>query len=486
MVVLDATTGKPVQDFVNGGFITGANATSAPAIYKDFVITGGGDGRIPSVSAWNIRTGARVWTFHTVPQAGEPGNETWENDSWKTATGTNVWGFISVDVERGLAFLPISQPSNDFYGGERHGNNLYGDSLVALNANTGKLVWYQQIVHHDMWDYDLSAAPALMEIVRNGRRVPAVAQITKMGLMFIFDRTTGTPIFGIEERSVPQSEVPGEASSSTQPFPVKPAPLARNSMTKADLATVTPEHAAFCKDLWEKNQMYNDGPYTPYDTERNAVILPGTIGGGNWNGVSSDPALGYIFVNITNAGQLGHLEKRDASTPPRGRGGRGGAAPAQEDGGPAPSAYNKVAPIDGGLTRARFWNPETQWGCTAPPWGELIAVNANTGDIAWRVPLGAFDELEAKGIKTGVPNVGGSIATAGGLVFIAATIDSRFRAFDARSGKELWSAKLAANGHAIPSTYMGKDGKQYVVIPAGGGGFLYGKTADSLTAFSLP
>ena len=490
LVALDAKTGMPIKDFGESGFVDmGTNMESAPAIYKDLLIT---PSTKPIIRAWNARTGALVWTFNLAAQPGDPGHETWENDAWKTIGGTNVWGFLTVDVQAGVLYIPNSIAGSDYIGIPRPGDNLYGTSLVAVDVNTGKLKWYQQFVHHDIWDYDLAAAPTLINVVKDGKTIPAVAQTTKMGLMFIFDRTNGKPIFGMEERPVPQSEVPGEKSSPTQPFPVKPPPLARNSMKKEDLPKgITPEHDAYCKDLWEKYKIVDSVPYTPWEEGRDIVLYPGAVGGGNWNGVSFNPGLGMIFTNVMNAGQWGHVEKVDPNNArPRGggRGARGGGQAGDPGNAPGPAGprggsdpYRKVTPEGG-----RFWDPKTKYSCVAPPWGELVAVNVNTGDIAWHVPLGIFEELEAKGIKTGTPSLGGSITTAGDLVFIGATIDGRFRAFDARTGKELWSEKLDAPAHSIPSTYMGRDGKQYVVISAGGGGFLQSPTSDTVIAFTLP
>ncbi|MBI4471063.1 MAG: PQQ-binding-like beta-propeller repeat protein [Acidobacteria bacterium] len=504
MVALNAKTGLPVPEFGKGGFVDmGTNMESPPALYKDLLIT---PSRTPVVRAWSARTGELIWTFNLVAQPGDPGHETWENDVWKTIGGTNVWGYLTVDAERGIAYAPVSIAGSDYIGIPRPGDNLYGTSLVAIDINTGKLKWYQQLVHHDIWDYDLAAAPTLFNVVKDGRTIPAVAQINKMGLLFIFDRTNGTPIFGIEERPVPQSEVPGEKTSPTQPFPVKPAPLARNSMKKEELANnITPEHTAYCAALWEKYKLLDTVPYTPWDMRRDVVVFPGAIGGGNWQGVTFSPKLGLMFTNVMNAGQWGHIEEVAAGEIRQrgGRGGRGGAggneiqgpgqrgarggrsgnpeaddSAAQQPSGPT---YRKVTPEGG-----RFWDPNTRYSCQAPPWGELVAVNTNTGDIAWKVPLGIFEELEARGIKTGTPSLGGAISTAGDLVFIGATIDSRFRAFDARNGRELWSVKLEAPAHSIPSTYMGRDGKQYVVVTAGGGGFLRSPTSDAVVAFRLP
>jgi quinoprotein glucose dehydrogenase len=485
LLALDAKTGRLVPQFGQGGFIDmGAQMQSPASVYKDLLIA---PQTQPVIRAWNARTGALVWTFNLVAQPGDPNHKSWESDAWKTIGGTNAWGYLSVDVERGIVYIPVSIAGSDYVGVERPGDNLYGTSLVAVDIATGERRWHQQLVHHDIWDFDLGAAPTLIDVVRNGKSVPAVAQITKMGLLFIFDRVTGEPIFGIEERPVPQSTVPGEKTSPTQPFPIKPPPLARMAITKADLPTsISPELTAYCAGLWEKYQLQDSVPYTPWKLGQGVVVFPGAIGGGNWNGVAFNKPLGLIFTNVMNAGQWGHLEEVKPGEEGRGRGGRGGrgrgsdADDEQQSATVAPR-YRKVTPEGG-----RFWEPQSRYSCNRPPWGELIAVNANTGDIAWRVPLGKFEELEKKGIKTGTPSLGGAITTAGNLVFIAATIDGYFRAFDARSGQELWSTKLEVPGHSIPSTYLGRDGKQYVVIAVGGGGFLRSPMSDAVVAFRLP
>jgi quinoprotein glucose dehydrogenase len=484
LMALDAKTGKPVEAFGDEGIVELEDSMNSPAaIYRDLAIV---QGNKPWIRAWNIRTGKLEWTFNLIPQPGEKGHETWSGDSWKTSGGTNVWGLLSLDAPRGLVFLPVSMPGNNDYSGVgRDGDNLYGTSVVALDAATGTLRWYRQLVHHDIWDYDLGAAPTLVDVVKDGRTIPAVAQVTKMGLLFVLDRTNGEPVWGIEERPVPQSTVPGEKTAPTQPFPVKPAPLARNSMKKDDLPKINPEHDAYCQGLWEKYKLADSVPYTPWNDKQDIVLFPGAVGGGNWNGVTVNKSLGLMITNVMNAGQWGHVELGTGGG--RGRRGEGsgrGAVPAgrgaDDEAAPAGPTWRKVTPEG-----RRFWDPKTMYSCQAPPWGELIAVSTKTGDIAWRVPLGSFDELDAKGIKTGTPSLGGAMTTAGNLIFIGATVDSKFRAFDARTGKELWSEKLEAPAHSIPSTYVGRDGKQYVAVAAGGGGFLQSPTSDTVIAYTL-
>jgi quinoprotein glucose dehydrogenase len=507
LLAIDTKTGKLALEFGQGGLVDmGAAMQSPPSIYKDVLLT---PATSPVIRAWNARTGAPLWTFHLVAQPGDPNHKTWENDAWKTIGGTNTWGYLSVDEERGIVYIPVSIAGGDYVGVERPGDNLYGTSLVAVDIATGRRKWHQQLVHHDIWDFDLGAAPTLFDARVNGKVIPGVAQITKMGMLFMFDRVTGAPLFGLEERPVPQSTVPGEKTSPTQPFTVKPPPLARMSLKRSELPTsISPEHTAYCAALWDKYKLEDSAPYTPWKLNQDIVMFPGAIGGGNWNGVTYDRKNALIITNVMNAGQWGHLEQVKPGEGGRGgrgggRGGNPGGPPpvAPPGGGPprggppgggvavggndnAPSArspYRKVTPEGG-----RFWEPNLRYPCNEPPWGELIAVSANTGDIVWRVPLGEFEALETRGIKTGTASLGGAISTAGDLVFIAATIDGYFRAFDARNGQVVWKTKLDAPGHTIPSTYMGRDGKQYVVITAGGGGFLRSPTADAVIAYRLP
>lgn len=461
LLALDVTTGKPAPGFGNEGRVDLKEGVlgdlkdgryvlqSPPAVFGDIVITGCSNGEgAPSAGAygdirgWDAKTGTLLWTFHTVPRPGEPGAETWPSGAWKNRSGTNAWGFFTIDVKRGIVYAPLGSPTSDFYGADRAGDGLYGNSLVALDARTGQKKWHRQIVHHDLWDYDLAAPPALFDIRRGGRVIPAVAQITKMGMLFVFDRVTGEPVYGIEERPVPPSVVPGEAVAKTQPFPVKPPPLARNIFRIEELYDRSPAQARFCKELFETNQMKIGAPYTPLPLEGNALLFPSTLGGGNWGGVSVDPALGLLFVNVMNIGQWGHMEKHGEDYVRRSAGG----------------AY------------ARFWNPETRIPCQNPPFGELVAVDLASGDVKWRSVLGRIESLEAIGVRdTGSLNMGGSIATAGGLIFIAATNDNRFRAFGSKTGKLLWEVKLEASGHTSPLTYLGRDGRQYVALMAEGG-----------------
>jgi quinate dehydrogenase (quinone) len=366
-----------------------------------------------------------------------------------------------------MVFAPTGSPTSDFYGADRKGKNLYGNSLIALDATTGALKWFHQLVHHDIWDWDLPAAPTLIEVTRKGRRIPAVALLTKMSTLFIFNRVTGEPVFGLEEIPVPQSDVPGEATWPTQPFPVKPPPLARTTFDPAkDMYTLTPEHASYCRDLWKNHKMYTKGIYTPPGVDGTMVMFPSTLGGGNWSGLSYDPTRRLVFANIMNLGQVARMIPRKN---------------------PATGAvsYTRTSPWN--RAYARFWNPDTRVPCSAPPFGELIAVDVNRAAVVWRVPLGVFDALEARGFgKTGTPNIGGTIATASGLLFIGGTIDKRFRAFDVRNGAELWQATLEASAHATPMTYLGRDKRQYVAIAAGGNGLLASAPGTKIVAFALP
>jgi quinoprotein glucose dehydrogenase len=489
---LNAKTGKPNEAFGDNGIVNlntpeimqglpGRNGlTSPPIVYKDLVITGGTTQENPpkgpagDVRAWNMHTGKLAWTFHSIPRAGEKYNDTWAGESWKNRSGVNVWGFITVDAQRGIVYMPFGAPSVDQYGGDRAGDNLFSTSLVAADANTGKYLWHFQVVHHDIWDADMTGAPALIDVKQGGKTIPAVVAMNKVGLVFLLDRVSGKPIYGVEERPVPASEVPLEKAAKTQPFPLKPPPLVRMTMRAADIATVTPELEKACKELIEGVQM--GGPFLPVSYNRLRVQFPGNHGGVNWFGTSFNPQLGYLFVNTNELGQLSGVKDHDAKS---------GRATGDGMG----NRVDPDGPYEGVPGGGRFSVPGSdsqQMPCQQPPWGQLTAVNVNTGEFAWRVPLGVTDSLPADKQKTGRPGNGGTIATAGGLVFVGATDDARFRAFDAKNGKELWTFKLGGAAEATPITYQGQDGKQYVVITSTGGGFFGNPmTDDSIMAFAL-
>jgi quinoprotein glucose dehydrogenase len=478
LFAIDAATGRPASGFGQGGFVdlrqgvadkfpsSGYGMTSPPAVYKNFVICGSfladGTPRGPSgdVRAFDARTGKLAWRLHTVPREGEFGNETWENDSWRDRGGANMWSIPSVDVERGIVYVPLTSPAYDYYGGDRKGANLFGDSLVALDAATGRRLWHFQLVHHNIWDYDLPAQPNLVTLLRGGRSVPAVVQVTKMGFTFVFDRVTGKPLFEIEERPVPASEVPGEQAHPTQPFPLKPPPYARQAMSRDELTDVTPESRAFCEKLIDGAVL--GSIYTPIGLKP-TVLFPGTNGGANWGGASFDPETYTLYVNSMDVGMVFRMVERP----------EGSDLPYRARGAATPNS--------------RFWDPNL-YPCQKPPWGHLTAIDLNTGEFRWRRVLGVIDELVDKGIPpTGTSNLGGSIVTAGGLVFIGATNDSRFRAFDKDTGEELWVTRLPASAHATPMTYLGPKSKRQFVVVAAGGGNKYNKIyADTLVAFALP
>jgi quinoprotein glucose dehydrogenase len=475
---IDAATGKPDPGFGEEGTLDlrkgvteqapgrGYGMTSPPAIYKDLVICGSlaadGEPRGPSgdVRAFDARTGKEVWRFHVIPRKGEFGNETWEGDSWQDRGGANAWSILSVDTVRGIVFLPLTSASTDYYGGDRPGANLFADSVVALEAATGKRLWHFQTIHHDLWDMDLPAQPSLVTVRRDGKPVDAVAQVTKTGFTFVLDRVTGKPLFPVEERPVPASEVPGERAHPTQPFPLKPPPFARQSMRADELTDVTPESRAYCAKLIEGAVLAT--VYTPMGLKP-TVIFPGTNGGANWGGASFDPETRTLYVNSMDVGMLYRMVKRP----------EGSVIP--------------YRPQGLGTPNSRFWDPRL-WPCQKPPWGHLTAIDLDRGEFRWRSVLGVVDELLAKGLPpTGTSNIGGSIVTAGGLVFIGATNDKCFRAFDKDTGKELWMTKLPASAHATPMSYLGKKTKkQFVVIAAGGGNKYNDDYSDALVAFSLP
>ncbi|HXP86950.1 MAG TPA: PQQ-binding-like beta-propeller repeat protein [Bryobacteraceae bacterium] len=504
MFALNARTGKIDPGFGKEGEVDlGVPYDSAPIVFKNMLFVGANTPEAPAVGpagntrAYDARTGAKVWEFHSVPQPGEMGHGTWDGDSWRGRSGVNNWGFsMTVDAARGIVYTVFGGPNTNYWGGDRKGQNLFANSVVAIDAGTGKLKWYFQAVHHDLWDYDLPPAPALLDVTVRGKKTPLLVQTAKTGWMYILDRTTGKPVFGIEERPVPASKVPGEQSWPTQPIPVKPGPLARVSFKPEDIVTAedtNAEHAKFCRDLMARSGgFYNDGPYTPYVFREagvnqsdkpsaatpSTILFPGSVGGVNWGGTASDPALGYTFVNSMDEASIGWVEKkadgarvlfdRNSIVGPTSR-----------------FQWSEGDPRSGNISRAG----EHAWPCQKPPWGQLMAVNLKTGEFAWKISLGVTDELPEGRRNTGRLNMGGPMATAGRLVFIGASNDHRFRAFDSRTGKQLWETRLDYSAHAVPITFLGKNGKQYVAITAAGASALDdpgppGK--DALMVFALP
>lgn len=480
LVAVDVKTGKAIPGFGKQGEIDLKAGMKDPAkypnshyglsgaamVYKNVVIVGSHTQDAPSLGppgdarGFDVRTGKLVWTFHSIPRPGEVGHETWLNDGWQERSGVNAWTTGSIDTKTGAVFMCFDSPATDLYGGDRPGTNLFGNTLVALDALTGKLKWYFQTTHHDIWDYDEPGTPSLVDVKINGKTIPAIVETGKTGLVFVLDRATGKPLLPVEERPVPKGDVPGEWYSPTQPFPVKTPPLTRFSITRDELAKVTPEQQKYCEALWDADGgAHNDGPYTPMGMKP-TVVFPGADGGGSWSGVSVDPKLGYMFQNVKNDGAIGMMSTR---------GGRGQTLD--------PGMYARQGIQMGDRRVGSFSNPETGWPCNAPPWGELSAVNLSTGEVAWRIPFGRVDELEAKGVmNTGSFNKGGSVATAGGVLFIGATYDSRFHVFESKTGRLLWEKKLMAQAQANPITYEGKNGKQYVAVDAD----------DYIVAFALP
>jgi glucose dehydrogenase len=474
---IDAATGRPDPGFGEGGRVNlragmaegfpeaQYGLTSPAAVCGDVVVTGSlvsdGAPRGPSgdVRGFDARSGRPLWRFHTVPRPGEAGHETWEGDSWKDRGGANAWSLLSVDEARGLVFLPLTSPAYDFHGGDRKGANLFGNSVVALECATGKRRWHFQTVHHDLWDYDLPAAPVLLTVRREGKDLPAVAQVTKTGFVFVLHRETGEPLFPVEERPFPRSPIPGEDASPTQPVPAKPPPFARQGMSRADLTDVTPESRRECEAITE-GALLDTGLFQPLG-EQDQALFPGLNGGANYGGASFDPASHLLFVNSMDVGGLFRLARRS-------------------EGAKIPYALR--------ARKYEFFTDSKGYPCQKPPWGTLTAIDVDSGEFRWQVRLGEIEELTRLGVpRTGAPNIGGSIVTDGGLVFVAATSDRRIRAFDSDTGRELWAAALPASGFATPMTFLGrKTGRQFVVIAAGGGNKYDKVFGGQLVAFALP
>jgi quinoprotein glucose dehydrogenase len=450
--------------------------------------------------AYDARTGAKLWQFHTVPQPGEVGHETWLDDGWQGRSGNNMWiWYTTADPATDTIYMTIGGPSANYYGGDRPGANLFGNSIVAVDAATGRYKWHFQTIHHDLWDWDLPAPPVLFDVHKDGKTIPALAEVGKPGLMYILNRETGEPIHGVEERPVAAADVPGEWYSPTQPFPVKPEQLNRGVWTPQDVVTsedTTPEHAQACRALLASygGTFFNQGSFTPFfihhegDPPKASINMPHN-GGVVWGGAAANPNTGVVYVNTSESGSIGWIEPRD----PKGDYGRGTAnsnQPYDRGSLSGPGAYSSFS--------ASFKTADGQTlnlPCIRPPWGRLLAVDANSGEILWATRLGITEGLPGRKRDTGANNsAGGPIVTAGNLVFIGATNDRYFRAFDARNGNILWEQQLDYAALTVPISYRGKDGRQYVAVLAAGSSLAPATRTpegrptnnESLVAFALP
>ena len=498
---VDARTGQAITTFGTGGRVdlkqgldrdpdgVRAQSNTPGRVFEDLIILGSATNQeyasAPGdVRAFNVRTGELVWTFHTVPRPGELGYETWPPDAWKTVGGANAWGELSVDVPRGIVYVPTGSPKYNFYGANRHGANLFGDSLIAIHARTGKRIWHFQMVHHDIWDYDNATAPKLLTIQVNGKPVDVVAQAGKTGFLYVFNRVTGEPIWPIEERPVPKSEMPGEQAWPTQPFPTKPAPFARQSFTEKDISPFIEDPAEKERFLADIRASRNEGLFTPPGMTY-TMEMPGNNGGSNFGGAAVDPAHGTVFVVSKDWPALLKMNPPNPAPAP-------GADPATLQ---YKSAFG-------------FMITSSGLPAIAPPWTSLTAYDLNSGSIKWKIALGQVPDLAAKGFTdTGshFPKVG-PVVTAGGLLF-AGTRDREIRAFDVETGKQLWSAETNAGIEGIPAVYE-VNGKQFIVycaaaiqgtkthapfygapgVPAGGGGRAGGNAPiqGAYVAYALP
>ncbi len=481
VIAIDAKTGLPCTEFDQDGQVQlGPSApvgdpgeytiTSAPAVVGDVVVTGssiGDNERVEAprgvVYAFDARTGAGKWGFDPVPRnPSDPARETWAGSSADITGHTNVWSSMAVDEERNLIFLPTSSPSPDFYGGERLGDNRYANSVVALKGDTGEMVWHFQTVHHDVWDYDVPAQPGLFQVWRDGKVHDVVAQVTKMGFVFVLDRETGEPFLPIEERPVPPTDVPGEVVSPTQPFPVNTPALVPSEVDPRDGFGLTLWDKLYCQSRLRGAK--RNGLYTPPSLE-GTLVYPFTGGGANWGSAAFDPARNLLVVNVNNAAHVIKLYERDEPHQPG----------------------IEMGPMEGTpykMTRELLLGP-TGLPCTPPPFGMIAAVDLNTGAIVWRQKFGTTQDLAGGlALPTGTPSFGGPIITAGGLIFIGAAMDNYLRALDVETGEELWAGRLPAGGQATPLSYEWR-GKQYVVIAAGGHGRSTTTLGDYVIAFAL-
>lgn len=554
---LDAASGHPIASFGKDGRIDlredlgrdpalqSIYMTSPAVIYKDLMIVGGRESEtLPAspgdVRAYDVRSGKLRWSFHTIPHPGEFGYDTWPKDAWKTSGAANNWAGMTVDVRRGIVYVPTGSAAFDFYGADRVGNDLFANCLIALKAETGERIWHFQGVHHDLWDRDFPAPPVLITVQHEGKKVDAVAQTSKQGFVFLFDRASGAPLFPIECRSYPPSDLPGEVASPEQCLPVKPAPYARQKLTENLLTQRTPGSHQWAVERF--HTLRSEGQFVPFGVEKDTVIFPGFDGGAEWGGAAADPETGILYVNSNEMAWTASLAKNTEENSPKSlymnqcavchgetMAGSPPAIPSLVGVGKRLSTADMLATIRNGkgrmqgfpnlqddemfallsyLTRGedkaelnspagsdlikyhfrgyrRFLDPDG-YPAVAPPWGTLNAINLNTGEYVWKIPLGEYPELAAKGLKnTGTENYGGPLVTAGGLLFIGATdFDKKFRVFDKATGELLWETTLPFSGNATPAAYE-VNGKQFVVIAAGGGKDLKSKSGGVYVAFSL-
>jgi len=558
LYALDAATGKPIPGFGEKGRIDlrkdlgrdpekqSIALTSPGVVYKDLIIVGGRNPEtLPAppgdVRAYDVRSGKLRWAFHTIPHDGEFGNETWPAGAWKTSGAANNWAGMAVDPQRGIVFVPTGSAAFDFYGADRVGDDLFANCLIALNAETGERIWHFQGVRHDLWDRDFPSAPVLFTLKRDGKDVDAVAQTTKQGFVYLFERATGKPLFPIEYHKYPASTIPGEVAASEQPLPTKPAPYARQLLTEEMLTNRTPEVHRWAVEQFRKSR--SEGQFVPFTLGKDTVIFPGFDGGAEWGGPAIDPETSTIYINSNEMAWMAALaENTDSSSAKATYLNQCGVCHGDKMAGAPPAIASLIgiagrlapeqiaATIKSGKGRMpafpnlsgeqltalvdflasgenkelgsvgpellgmkyrflgyrRFLDP-AGYPAIAPPWGTLNAINLSTGEYAWRINLGEFPELAAQGLKnTGTENYGGPIVTAGGLVFIgAASFDRKFHAFDKATGELMWETTLPFAGNATPATYE-VSGRQYVVIAAGGGKDPKSGSGGVYVAFALP
>ena len=556
---LNAKTGKPVSSFGKDGRIDlreelgrepasaqSVYLTSPPVVYKDLFIVGGRNPEtLPAppgdIRAFAVLTGRLRWAFHTIPHPGEFGYETWPASSWKTSGAANNWAGMALDPERGILYVPTGSAAFDFYGGDRLGDDLFANCLLALNAQTGERLWHFQGVKHDLWDRDFPAPPVLLTVTRNGKKIDAVAETSKQGFVFLFDRANGTPLFPIEYRPYPASNLPGEMAAAQQGLPTKPAPFSRQTLNETNLTNRTPEVHQWAVEKF--HTFRNGGQFVPFTVGQDTVVFPGFDGGAEWGGAAVDPELAIIYINANDIAWTGalaesetfsgagalyrdqcsicHGEDREGSAPAfpslvgiatrldsesiattikKGKGRMPGFPNISEGQltslldylatGSSKEVESSAPPSQGmkyHLTGyKRFYDPDG-YPAVAPPWGTLNAINLNTGEYVWKIPFGEYPELAAEGVNnTGTENYGGPIVTAGGVLFIGATnFDRKFRAYDSSTGGLLWEAALPFAGNATPASYE-VNGRQFVVIAAGGGKDPKSPSGGVYLAFALP